>query len=80
MIWKYHILPVIDFPTISHQFQDVIIPEQVDVTFDDIGGLEDQKEEIQKTIVLPILLANELRMHTKLINVPKGLLLYGPPG
>jgi len=70
---------VFDDMEISH-IANVIVPEQVDITFDDIGGLEDQKEEIQKTIVLPILLANELRQHTKLINVPKGLLLYGPPG
>jgi proteasome regulatory subunit len=49
-----------------------------DVTYDDIGGLERQIEEIRETIELPLLkpkLFEEVG-----IEPPKGVLLFGPPG
>ncbi len=48
-----------------------------DVTWDDIGGLEDIKREIREVFVP----AEEKKDFQRLgIKTPKGVLLYGPPG
>jgi proteasome regulatory subunit len=54
------------------------VEESPDVTYDDIGGLEEQIAEIRETVELPLL-------HPELfekvgIEPPKGVLLCGPPG
>jgi proteasome regulatory subunit len=54
------------------------VEERPNVTYDDIGGLERQIEEIREAIELPLLkphLFEEVG-----IEPPKGVLLYGPPG
>lgn len=54
------------------------VEERPNVTYDDIGGLDSQIEEIREAIELPLLkpeLFNEVG-----IEPPKGVLLYGPPG
>jgi peroxin-6 len=71
-----------DFTTaISHaraNFSDSIgAPKIPTVTWDDIGGLADQKSSIMETISLPLsrpeLFANGMRKRS-------GILFYGPPG
>jgi len=49
-----------------------------DVTYQDVGGLDDQIREIRETVELPLI-------HPELfeqvgISPPKGVLLWGPPG
>ncbi|EPR79259.1 26S protease regulatory subunit 6a [Spraguea lophii 42_110] len=47
-------------------------------TYDDIGGLEKQIQELNEAIVLPFLHPERF---TKLnIRPPKGVIMYGPPG
>lgn len=49
-----------------------------DVTFDEIGGLEDQIVEVKETVELPL---TKPELFERIgIDPPKGILLYGPPG
>ena len=48
------------------------------VTWDDVGGLESLKEELQEAVEWP-LKHKEAFEHTD-VSPPKGILLYGPPG
>ena len=57
---------------------EVILPEKIDVTFDQIGGLGDQKSELYDTIISP-LLHPEIFASNTLAMPPKGVMLYGPP-
>lgn len=58
--------------------QGVMLPEEVDYTFADIGGLEEQKRELIKNLALRTNLSNSSL--EKLVQAPSGVLLYGPPG
>ncbi len=60
------------------EVEEIVLEEVPDVTYDDVGGLDDQIEAIQDAVELPYL-------HKDLFNAyklpaPKGILLYGPPG
>ncbi|MQK95519.1 AAA family ATPase, partial [Escherichia coli] len=48
------------------------------VTYEDIGGLSQQIEEIREAVELPMLKPNLFKEVG--IEPPKGVLLYGPPG
>ena len=49
-----------------------------DVTYEDIGGLADQLQEVRETVEMPL---DRPEMFTEVgINPPSGVLLYGPPG
>ncbi|MDY5584207.1 MAG: proteasome ATPase, partial [Arcanobacterium sp.] len=48
------------------------------VTYQDIGGLENQIEEIRDAVELPFEQPELFRAHG--LKPPKGILLYGPPG
>jgi proteasome-associated ATPase len=58
--------------------EEVILEEVPDVTYDDIGGLDEQIEELRDGIELPYLYPQEFREYR--LRPPKGVLLYGPPG
>lgn len=58
--------------------EELILEEVPDVSYDDIGGLDDQIEQITDAIELPFVHA-ELFSEFQLPS-PKGILLYGPPG
>jgi proteasome-associated ATPase len=58
--------------------EEVVLEEIPDVTYDDIGGLEEQIEILKDGIELPYLYPDEFEEHRLL--PPKGILLYGPPG
>ena len=52
--------------------------EQSGVTYEDIGGLEEELERVREMIELPL---SEPELFQKLnIDPPRGVLLYGPPG
>lgn len=55
-----------------------VVIETPDVTWDDIGGLEDVKQELKEAIEWP-LQYSDLFQHMG-AEVPKGILLSGPPG
>jgi len=54
------------------------IDEKPDVTYSDVGGLNQQIEEIREAVELPMLKPELFREVG--IEPPKGVLLYGPPG
>jgi len=62
----------------------VKLPTQLTVSFDDIGGLEEQKQSIMETILLPLgcpeLFSNKNDNFSDLCRPPTGILFYGPPG
>ncbi|KAG1362268.1 ATPase family AAA domain-containing protein 1 [Cocos nucifera] len=58
---------------------DVINPDQIDVEFESIGGLENIKQALFELVILP-LRRPELFAQGKLLSPQKGVLLYGPPG
>jgi SpoVK/Ycf46/Vps4 family AAA+-type ATPase len=58
---------------------DVISPSEIDVTFADIGGLQDIARQLQRHVLLPVT-HPELFRQSKLLRPPKGILLHGPPG
>ncbi len=58
--------------------EEVVLEEIPDITYDDIGGLDEQIEMLKDGIELPFMYPKEFEEH-KLLP-PKGMLLYGPPG
>ena len=58
---------------------NLVDPLSMVVSWNDIGGLEDCIEEIQETVILPFK-RKELFADSDLLQPPKGVLLYGPPG
>lgn len=58
--------------------EEVILEEVPNVTYDDIGGLDEQIEALRDGIELPYLYPEEFKEHK--LTPPKGILLYGPPG
>ncbi len=58
--------------------EDLVLEEVPDVSYDDIGGLDEQIEQITDAIELPFVHAD---LFTEFeLPSPKGILLYGPPG
>jgi proteasome-associated ATPase len=62
----------------KEQVEEAILEEIPDVTYEDIGGLGGQIEEIRDAVELPFLYAELFEEHK--LQPPKGVLLYGPPG
>jgi len=54
------------------------VEQSPDVTYEDIGGVEDQLEEIRETVEMPM--ENPELFDGVGIKPPSGVLLYGPPG
>jgi 26S proteasome regulatory subunit T3 len=54
------------------------ITEKPDVSYEMIGGLDTQKQEIREAVELPLTQAELYRQIG--IDPPRGVLLYGPPG
>jgi proteasome regulatory subunit len=73
-------LTVVDKAAKSKKFnvEQFVIVEKPDVSWRDIGGLHEQREDIKEVIELPLL---KPELFKKVgITPPKGILLYGPPG
>jgi proteasome-associated ATPase len=62
----------------KEQVEELVLEEIPDVTYEDIGGLGGQIEDIKDAVELPFLYAELFREHQ--LTPPKGVLLYGPPG
>ncbi|HHW83224.1 MAG TPA: proteasome ATPase, partial [Actinomycetales bacterium] len=60
------------------EIEDLILEEQPDTEYSDIGGLDPQIEQIRDAIELPFTHPELYREHG--LRPPKGVLLYGPPG
>lgn len=60
------------------EVEDLMLEEVPDVTYFDIGGLDEQLEEIGDAIELPYLYPEQFKEFG--LTAPKGVLLYGPPG
>ena len=60
------------------EIEELVLEEVPDVTYADVGGLDDQIEAIQDAVELPYLYAEMFHEHR--LQPPKGILLYGPPG
>jgi proteasome-associated ATPase len=60
------------------EVEELILEEVPDISYEDIGGLDTQIEEIRDAVELPFLHADLFREHK--LDPPKGILLYGPPG
>jgi proteasome-associated ATPase len=58
--------------------EEVMLEEIPDVTYERIGGLEEQIEILRDAIELPYLHPEIFHEHQ--LRPPKGILLYGPPG
>lgn len=74
----------------SHAIVDILPPEadstvnqlamsqKPDITYDDIGGLDIQKQEIREAVELPL---THFHLYQQIgIDPPRGVLLWGPPG
>jgi proteasome-associated ATPase len=60
------------------EVEELVLEEVPDVTYDDVGGLDDQIDKIKDAVELPYLYAE--MFHEHVLEPPKGILLYGPPG
>lgn len=58
--------------------RDLMLEAVPDISYEDIGGLEDQISQIHDSIELPYLHADLFRKYKR--RATKGILLYGPPG
>jgi proteasome-associated ATPase len=69
-----HVLEKLPRPEV----EELILEEVPDISYDDIGGLDAQIEEIRDAVELPFLHGELFKEHQ--LEPPKGILLYGPPG
>ncbi|HWC14454.1 MAG TPA: proteasome ATPase [Actinomycetota bacterium] len=69
-----HVLEKLPRPEV----EELILEEVPDISYEDIGGLDSQLEEIRDAVELPFLHADLFKEHH--LEPPKGILLYGPPG
>ena len=60
------------------EVEELVLEEVPDVSYDDVGGLDDQIEMIKDAVELPYLYGDLFHEHE--LQPPKGILLYGPPG
>ncbi|WP_327091919.1 proteasome ATPase [Nonomuraea sp. NBC_01738] len=60
------------------EVEELVLEEVPDISYEEIGGLMRQIEQIRDAIELPYLHADLFREHK--LRPPKGVLLYGPPG
>ena len=58
--------------------EEVVLEEVPDVSYEQIGGLEEQIEILRDSVELPYLYSDVFAEHQ--LKPPKGILLYGPPG
>jgi SpoVK/Ycf46/Vps4 family AAA+-type ATPase len=59
----------------ENDFEELVMKEKPDVTWDQVIGLEDAKSALRESIVYPT-----KRPDLFPLGWPKGMLLYGPPG
>ncbi|CUS22715.1 LAQU0S06e04390g1_1 [Lachancea quebecensis] len=57
----------------------VVLPQDIEVKFSDVGGLEDIIEELTESVIYPLTMSELYTSHS-LLTAPRGVLLHGPPG
>jgi proteasome-associated ATPase len=60
------------------EVEELILEEVPDISYADVGGLDNQIEAITDAVELPFLYRDLFVEHK--LPAPKGILLYGPPG
>jgi proteasome-associated ATPase len=60
------------------EVEELVLEEVPDVSYADVGGLDEQIEQIADAVELPFLHQDLFAEHK--LPAPKGILLYGPPG
>ena len=60
------------------EVEDLILEEVPDISYDDVGGLDSQIEQITDAVELPFVHHDLFAQYD--LPAPKGVLLYGPPG
>ncbi len=60
------------------EVEDLVLEEVPDISYEDVGGLDAQIEQITDAVELPFLYRELFAEHR--LPAPKGVLLYGPPG
>ncbi|KAI4290790.1 26S proteasome regulatory subunit T5 [Pancytospora philotis] len=70
----FEVLP----PTYDSKVLAMELDVKPDETYEDIGGLDRQIEELNEAIVMPLVYPE--RFERLKIKPPKGVLMYGPPG
>lgn len=63
---------------VREDVEQLLTPEVPDVTYEDIGGLDDQIAQVRDSIEMPFNHPELYRQYG--LRPPKGILLYGPPG
>ena len=63
---------------VREDVEQLLTPEVPDVTYADIGGLDEQIAQVRDSIEMPF---NHPELYRRFgLRPPKGILLYGPPG
>ncbi|MEF8907372.1 MAG: AAA family ATPase, partial [Haloarculaceae archaeon] len=65
-------------PETDARAQAMQVDASPDVTYDDIGGLEEQTREVREAVEQPLINADQFREVG--VDPPSGVLLHGPPG
>ena len=60
------------------EVEELVLEEVPDISYDDVGGLDSQIEQITDAVELPFVHRDLFEEHK--LPAPKGILLYGPPG
>jgi len=60
------------------EVEELVLEEVPDITYEQVGGLAEQIEQIRDTVELPYLHRDLFKEYE--LEPPKGILLYGPPG
>ena len=60
------------------EVEELVLEEVPDISYDDVGGLDEQIELIKDAVELPFL--HQALFREFELPAPKGILLYGPPG
>jgi proteasome-associated ATPase len=60
------------------EVEELVLEEVPDISYDDVGGLDAQIEQITDAVELPFIYRDLFVEHQ--LPAPKGILLYGPPG
>ena len=60
------------------EVEDLVLEEVPDITYEQVGGLDEQIEQITDAVELPFVHQDLFAEYQ--LPAPKGILLYGPPG
>ena len=57
--------------------QDLVFPDDIPISFDDIGGLSSTIEELRESVIYPLTIPGLYSHSSSLLSAPSGVLLYG---